>query len=101
MESGDWSSGPEKYLEELQKIMLEKSAVLKTTEDFRLLTDDEMNEIRNFNKYVKKKYKLLRRPRNVDDFVEKHKSFLDRPLLENYLSYPEVVKPVGRTKGNF
>ena len=37
----------------------------------------------------------------MDDFVKKHKSFLDRPLLENYFSYQEVVKPVGRTKGNF
>ena len=86
MESGDWSSGPEKYLEELQKNMLNKSTYLKTTKDFRLLTDNEMNEITNFNKYVKKKYKLLHRPRPVDDFVEKHKPFLDRPLLENYLS---------------
>ena len=100
VDRGLWTSDTKVYLQELQNIYRERSSKHSTSEDCLDLGPEEMLEFRKFVKYFKTKFRALHRPRNIDNFMKIHSSFMKTPLLVSYVNsqMTPTKASVGRPK---
>ena len=84
---GKWNDLFSSYLEEFQKILLIKSSIYKSIEEFPEMTDKQMRSLRKFRETFQKKFQVLHRPCTVDEFLEKYSDWMSSSTLDDYVQY--------------